>query len=145
MLAKKKLFLGRRACSCIRYHYQGGTAGVAPGSAAYATLQFFNSLSQRMQLGGWSSILLILTPMLNVIMYIYLHIMYIYYIYIYIIYRLAKNGGKRDKKVSDDVRDRIRATSSIGGVRIVSLGCGEVLGTHEPTMFNHNGPLYDFF
>jgi len=59
--------------------------------------------------------------------------------------RLAKNGGKRDKKVSDDVRDRIRATSSIGGVRIVSLGCGEVLGTHEPTMFNHNGPLYDFF
>ncbi len=52
-------------------------------------------------------------------------------------------GGKRDKKVSDDVRDRIRATSSIGGVRIVSLGCGEVLGTHEPTMFNQNGPLYD--
>jgi len=47
--------------------------------------------------------------------------------------------------VSDDVRDRIRATSSIGGVRIVSQGCGEVLGTHEPTMFNHNGPLYDFF
>jgi len=35
--------------------------------------------------------------------------------------------------VSDDFRDRIRATSSIGGVRIVSLGCGEVLGTHEPT------------
>ena len=58
---------------------------------------------------------------------------------------IIKNGGKRDKKVSDDVRDRIRATSSIGGVRIVSLGCGEVLGTHEPTMFNHNGPLYDFF
>ena len=23
------------------------------------------------------------------------------------------------------------------------LGCGEVLGTHEPTRFNHNGPLYD--
>ena len=33
--------------------------------------------------------------------------------------------------------------SSIGGVRLVSLGCGEVLGTHEPTRFNHNGPLYD--
>ena len=63
-------------------------------------------------------------------------------IYLYIRNRLVKNGGKRDKKVSDDVRDRIRATSSIGGVRIVSLGCGEVLGTHEPTMFNHNGPLY---
>ena len=46
--------------------------------------------------------------------------------------------------MSDDVRDRIRATLSIGGVRIVSLGCGEVLGTHELTMFNHNGPLYDF-
>ena len=72
------------------------------------------------------------------VIYIYIYI----YKYIVIRYRLIKNGGKRDKKVSDDVRDRIRATSSIGGVRIVSLGCGEVLGTHEPTMFNHNGPLY---
>ena len=35
--------------------------------------------------------------------------------------------------------------TSIGGVQIVSLGCGEVLGTHEPTRFNHNGPLYDAF
>ena len=52
--------------------------------------------------------------------------------------------GETGQKVSDDVRDRIQATSSIGGVRIVSLGCGEVLGTHEPTRFNHNGPLYDF-
>ena len=52
--------------------------------------------------------------------------------------------GKTGQKVSDDVRDRIRAASSIGGVQIVSLGCGEVLGTHEPTRFNHNGPLYDF-
>ena len=34
--------------------------------------------------------------------------------------------------------------TSIGGVWIVFLGCGEVLGTHEPTRFNHNGPLYDF-
>ncbi len=59
-------------------------------------------------------------------------------------YRLIQNGAKRDKKVSDDVRDRIRATSSIGGVRKVFLGCGGVLGTHEPTRFNHNGPLYDF-
>ena len=25
------------------------------------------------------------------------------------------------------------------------LGYGEVLGTHEPTRFNHNGPLYDIF
>ena len=55
---------------------------------------------------------------------------------------LGENGTK---KVSDDVRDRIRATSSIGGVRIVFLGCGELLGTHESTRFNHNGPLYDFF
>ena len=58
--------------------------------------------------------------------------------------QVNKNGGKRDKKVSDDVRDRIRATSSTGGVRIVSLRCGEVLGTHDSTRFNHNGPLYDF-
>ena len=72
---------------------------------------------------------------------IYIYIIYYRYMY----YRLIQNGAKRDKKVSDDVRDRIRATSSIGGVRIVSLGCGEVLGTHEPTRFNHNGPLYDFF
>ena len=35
--------------------------------------------------------------------------------------------------------------TSIGGVWIVFLGCGEVLGTHEPTRFNHNGPLYDTF
>ena len=34
--------------------------------------------------------------------------------------------------------------TSIGGVRIVSLGCGEVLGTHEPTRFNHNGPYMTF-
>jgi len=64
------------------------------------------------------------------------------------LFQVSKKWGKTrdDKKVeSDDVRDRIRATSSIGGVRIVSLGCGEVLGTHESTMFNHNGPLYDFF
>ena len=53
----------------------------------------------------------------------------------------AKLLGKTGQKVSDDVRDRIRATSSIGDVWIVSLGCGEVLGTHEPTRFNHNGPL----
>ena len=53
----------------------------------------------------------------------------------------GENGTK--KRVSDDVRDWIRATSSIGGVRIASPGCGEVLGTHEPTRFNHNGPLYD--
>ena len=59
--------------------------------------------------------------------------------------QVNKNGGKRDKKVSDDVRDRIRATSSIGGVRIVSLGCGEVLGTHEPTRFNHNMDRYMTF
>ena len=75
------------------------------------------------------------------VIYIYIYI----YKYIVIRYRLIKNGGKRDKKVSDDVRDRIRATSSIGGVRIVSLRCGEVLGTHDSTRFNHNGPLYDFF
>ena len=61
-----------------------------------------------------------------------------------ILFRLIQNGAKRDKKVSDDVRDRIRATSSIGGVRKVFLGCGGVLGTHEPTRFNHNGTLYDF-
>ena len=70
---------------------------------------------------------------------IYIYIIYYRYMY----YRLIQNGAKRDKKVSDDVRDRIPATSSIGGVRIVSLGCGELLGTHEPTRFNHNGPLYD--
>ena len=71
---------------------------------------------------------------------IYIYIIYYRYMY----YRLIQNGAKRDKKVSDDVRDRIRATSSIGGVRKVFLGCGGVLGTHEPTRFNHNGPLYDF-
>ena len=71
---------------------------------------------------------------------IYIYIIYYRYMY----YRLIQNGAKRDKKVSDDVRDRIRAPSSIGGVRKVFLGCGGVLGTHEPTRFNHNGPLYDF-
>jgi len=59
--------------------------------------------------------------------------------------QVSQKWGETGQKVSDDVRDRIRATSSIGGVRIVSLGCGEVLGTHEPTRFNHNGPLYDAF
>jgi len=50
------------------------------------------------------------------------------------IWRVNKNAklGKTGQKVSDDVRDRIRATSSIEGVRIVSLGCGEVLGSGDP-------------